>query len=89
MLSKEEHRNRAKRIGHVFAPVSVQRIEPLLPPLLMKLLFALEKRIGEPVDVIHWFRMLALDVIGKIPVLIFCLITRSCVDEYNVKGKCF
>lgn len=75
MLNKEEHRGRAKRISHIFAPASVAQIEPIVQSQVADLLSSLEKRVGQPLDVIHWFRIVALNIIGKLPSLNVILVT--------------
>jgi cytochrome P450 len=62
MVIKEEHRERQKRIAHIFGPVSVAQIEPIISDHVAKLLHAIRKMASEPIDVMLWFRMLALDV---------------------------
>ena len=64
MRKKEEHRARAKRIAHIFSPTSVAQVEPIVHVTIAKLLSSLEKRLSKPIDVIHWFRMFALDITG-------------------------
>lgn len=64
MRTKEEHRARARRIAHVFTPASVAQVEPIIHEQVVKMLQILEKRVGQPADMLHWFRMFALEVIG-------------------------
>jgi hypothetical protein len=62
MRIKEEHRERQKRIAHIFSPASAAQIEPIISEHVAKLLQAIGKFASEPMDVMLWFRMLALDV---------------------------
>jgi cytochrome P450 len=64
LRSKEAHHSRQKRIAHVFAPASIASVEPLLHEQVEKLLAVLNKRVGEPIDIMDWFRIFALDVVG-------------------------
>lgn len=64
ILDKTEHRSRQKRIAHVFAPVSIVVVEPLVKEQVQKLLHVLSKRTNQPLDVMEWFRIFALDVVG-------------------------
>lgn len=62
MRIKEEHRERQKRIAHIFGPASVAQVEPIVSEHITKLMRALEMRQSEALDMMLWFRMLALDV---------------------------
>lgn len=66
MQKKEEHRARAKRVGHVFAPASISQVEPIVSEQLQKLLQKLSARLDQPLDVLLWFRMTTLDTFGSI-----------------------
>ncbi|KKP07882.1 cytochrome P450 [Trichoderma harzianum] len=66
ILDKTEHRSRQKRIAHVFAPVSIVVVEPLVKEQVQKLLHVLSKRTNQPLDVMEWFRIFALDVVGSV-----------------------
>ncbi|KAH8799759.1 cytochrome P450 [Xylogone sp. PMI_703] len=66
MRVKEEHRARHKRIAHIFGPTSVAGVEPIIAEHTSKLLNVLNQKLGEPMDVLLWFRMLALDVTSDI-----------------------
>lgn len=65
MQNREEHRQRQKRIAHVFVPASLDAMEPLIHIQVRKLLAALEKRLQKPTDMLYLFRMLALDIVGS------------------------
>jgi hypothetical protein len=65
MQDPEQHRQRQKRVAHIFAPSSLQQMEPLIQSVVGRVVSALEKRVGKTVDALHWCRMTALDVSGK------------------------
>ncbi|RFU24149.1 hypothetical protein B7463_g12191, partial [Scytalidium lignicola] len=48
------------------APASVAQVEPIVSEHVSKLVDALESNIARPVDMLLWFRMLALDVTSDI-----------------------
>ncbi len=62
---KTAHRSRQKRVAHVFAPAAIAAVEPLVRDEVQKLLHVLSRRVGEPVDIMEWFRIFALDVVGR------------------------
>ncbi|EHK21860.1 uncharacterized protein TRIVIDRAFT_151636, partial [Trichoderma virens Gv29-8] len=66
ILDKSVHRSRQKRIAHVFAPASIAAVEPLVKKHTQKLLRVLSKRTNLPLDVMEWFRIFALDVVGSV-----------------------
>jgi cytochrome P450 len=66
MRVKEEHRERQKRIAHVFGPASVAQIEPIVTEQVTKFLKCVESRLDQPMDMMLWFWMLALDVTSKL-----------------------
>ncbi|KAL6699311.1 cytochrome P450 [Trichoderma pleuroticola] len=66
MKGPTEHRSRQKRITHVFAPASIATVEPLVKEQIQKLLHVLSKRTNLPLDVMEWFRIFALDVVGSV-----------------------
>ncbi|EON65750.1 hypothetical protein W97_04989 [Coniosporium apollinis CBS 100218] len=66
MRDKEDHRQRRKRINHVFSQSVLLEMEPLIRDEVENLLKVVDERCGEPYDVLHWFRMLALDVVGQL-----------------------
>lgn len=65
MRNREEHKQRQKLMAHIFAPASILSMEPLIHVQIRKLLAALERRLEKPIDMLYWFRMLALDVVGN------------------------
>jgi len=64
MRDKAAHKQRRKLLSHAFSQSNVNDMEPLIGDQVRKLLAAIEKHSEEPLDVYHWFRMLALDVAG-------------------------
>lgn len=64
MQDPAQHQDRQRRIAHVFAPGSLQQMEPLIRGVLDELMSTIEKLSGESVDALHWCRMTALDVSG-------------------------
>jgi hypothetical protein len=64
MRDKEEHRQRQKRISHVFSQSVLLEMEPLMKEEVGNLLKAVETRIGKEFDMLFWFRMMALDIVG-------------------------
>lgn len=65
MQDPEMHRQRQKRIAHIFAPAVLQQMEPLIQACVAKLITQLKKRAGKEVDALHWSRMTVLDVGGE------------------------
>lgn len=65
MQDPERHRQRQKRIAHIFAPAVLQQMEPLIQTCVTKLMAQLKKRAGKEVDALHWCRMAVLDVGGE------------------------
>ncbi|KAI9813028.1 MAG: hypothetical protein M1832_006419 [Thelocarpon impressellum] len=66
MQDAEQHQRRQKRVAHVFAPSSLAVMEPAIHDTVRKLLRSLGRRVGQPIDMLRWFRMLALDVVGEL-----------------------
>jgi cytochrome P450 len=60
------HRERQKRVAHIFAPTYLGEMEPLIQDVVKKLEAAITKRVGQTVDALHWCRMTALDISGDI-----------------------
>ncbi len=64
MRDKEEHRQRQKRINHVFSQSVLLEMEPLMKEEIENLLKAVETKTGKEFDALFWFRMMALDIVG-------------------------
>lgn len=62
------HRDKKKRITHLFSIQSMNELEPLMHELCGKLYDVISKATGKPIDVLHWVRMLNLDLAGKITI---------------------
>lgn len=63
---KDAHRSRQKRIAHVFSLSAIADVEPLVQEQVKKLIHVLETRLGTPIDMMEWFRIFALDVVGML-----------------------
>jgi hypothetical protein len=68
MQDPESHRQRQRRISHIFAPAVLNQMEPLIQACVAKLMAQLRKRTGAEVDALHWCRMTVLDVGGELAV---------------------
>jgi hypothetical protein len=68
MFVQEEpkHREKRKKIIHVFSKPSIAALEPVLHGNSAKLLAYIEKNKGSPVDLLFWDRMLNMDIAGKL-----------------------
>ncbi len=65
MQDEAEHRERLKRIAHCYAPSLLRDAEALMRGEIALLLAALDDHGGgEGLNVLHWFRMMAFDIIG-------------------------
>ncbi len=65
MRDEEEHRRRLKRVGHAFSPTLMPDMERVVHAEMANLLRAMERKRGQPVDMMYWFRMLTFDIVGK------------------------
>lgn len=66
MQDPEAHRQRQRRVAHIFAASSLQQMEPLIQSVIDRVMDAISKRARAPVDALHWCRMTALDVSGEV-----------------------
>jgi cytochrome P450 len=66
MRDPQEHRERQRRILHIFSATSLQQMEPLVQSVMARTVAAIDKRCGEAVDALHWCRMMALDIAGEV-----------------------
>ncbi len=64
-IDRHEYRVMKKRILPSFSPAFVASLEPIVHRQVANLIKCLDKRVGTPLDVLPWFRMLALSVVGK------------------------
>ncbi|KAK0755666.1 hypothetical protein N5P37_011778 [Trichoderma harzianum] len=63
--NRDEYRVMKKRIIPSFSPAAVAEIEPTVHRQLALLIKCFDKRLNDPLDVLPWFRMLALGVVGQ------------------------
>ena len=66
MRDPQEHRERQRRVSHIFSATSLQQMEPLVQSVMDRTVAAIDQRSGEAVDALHWCRMMALDVAGEV-----------------------
>ncbi|KAL3423886.1 cytochrome P450 [Phlyctema vagabunda] len=66
MRKKEDHRARRKLLSHAFAHSTLLNLEPLIVSHVQKLSARISETIDQPLDVLYWFRMLALDIVGEL-----------------------
>lgn len=60
-----EHRDRRKKISRAFSPASAYELEPNVARLLQSFIATIEERRQDgPIEMRHWFRMLAFDLSG-------------------------
>ena len=63
--NKDDYRVMKKRIVPSFSPAAVAELEPIVHRQISNLLKCFDKRVDTPLDVLPWFRMLALGVVGE------------------------
>ena len=66
MQDPHEHRERQRRVSHIFSAGTLQQMEPLIRSVVDKTVAAMEKGVGGATDAVHWCRMMALDVAGEV-----------------------
>ncbi|TKA76250.1 hypothetical protein B0A49_03101 [Cryomyces minteri] len=66
MRKKEDHKQRRRLLSHVFAQSTLLEAEPLIAGVVKLLLGHVESNVGQSLDVLALFRMLALDVVGEL-----------------------
>lgn len=66
MQDPAQHRERQKRVAHIFAPSSLQQMEPLIQGVVDRLIDVIGQDLGKQVDALHWCRMTALDISGEV-----------------------
>ena len=62
---QEQYRGMKKRIVSSFSPAAVAEIEPCIYRQVGHLIKCFDKRVDTALDVLPWFRMLALGVVGE------------------------
>jgi cytochrome P450 len=63
--NKDEYRGMKKRILPSFSQAAVDEMEPSVHRQIANLIKCFDKRVETPLDVLPWFRMLALGVVGE------------------------
>ncbi|VUC35651.1 unnamed protein product [Clonostachys rosea] len=63
--NRDEYREMKKRIVSSFSSTSISEIEPVVHRQLDLLVKGFDKRVDQPLNVLPWFRMLALGVVGE------------------------
>jgi len=66
MRDVREHRQRQRRIAHIFSVTSLRQMEPLVQSVIDRTVNTIEMRASNAVDTLHWCRMMALDVAGEV-----------------------
>lgn len=70
-INQHDYRVKKKRILPSFSPVFVSNtIEPIVQRQVAYLMKCLRARVDQPLDVLPWFRMLALGIVGKCSVTV-------------------
>ena len=64
MRNIQQVRERRRYLSSVFSWPYLQKIEPVICQNLKLLIDVIDEFIGKPLPVLHWFRLLALDIIG-------------------------
>ncbi|KAI1617383.1 cytochrome P450 [Exophiala viscosa] len=64
-IDRHDYRLMKKRILPSFSPAFVAGLEPIVQRQGANLIKCFDKRIDQPLDVLPWFRMLALSVVGE------------------------
>jgi cytochrome P450 len=64
---KTAHSQRRRLLSHAFAQSNVLECEPLIMHHISKLIMAVDKRAGDPLDMLTWFRLVAFDIVGTKP----------------------
>jgi len=77
MRDPEEHRQRYKRVAHCFSAGSLQQMEPLIHTVMAKLASLVERNVDRPLNMLHWCRMTALDISGKLRTHWSCGVANS------------
>jgi benzoate 4-monooxygenase len=63
--NRDDYRGMKKRIVPSFSQTAVNEMEPLIHRQISNLIKCFDKRVDKPLDILPWFRMLALSVVGK------------------------
>jgi cytochrome P450 len=63
---EEEHCQRMQRVSHLFPSSLMPDIEGVMHEEVANLLRAMDARRGAKINMLHWSRMLALDIAGEL-----------------------
>ncbi|KAK0667937.1 cytochrome P450 [Cercophora samala] len=72
MQNPDQHRHRQRRVSHIFGTTSTSQVEPLVQRVVNNLVSTMQSKIEldkekhAVVDMLHWCRMMALDVSGEV-----------------------
>ena len=67
LRDRVEHSQRRKLLSHAFSQSNLYETEPLILVHVQKLVARVQNSVGEPFDILAWFRMFSLDVVGLQP----------------------
>jgi cytochrome P450 len=60
----EKHRERQKKVAHIFSQSSLAQAEPLIQDLIVTVVSIIAANVNKSFNALHWCRMTALDVSG-------------------------
>ena len=64
MRKKEDHRQRRRYLSHAFSLSYLVKVEPVIQEKVQTLKEIIDKSTGQSMNILQWFRMLALDIIS-------------------------
>ena len=64
MRDIDQHKERRKRLSHIFSPAHLTGLEPLIADKVRDLVAAVDRHLNGSMDMWHFFRMFSLDVSG-------------------------
>jgi hypothetical protein len=64
MRKKEDHRQRRRYLSHAFSLSHLVKVEPVIQDKVQTLKEIIDNSTGQSMNVLQWFRMLALDIIS-------------------------
>jgi len=79
------HRDKKRRITHMFSVPSMNELEPSMQDLVNKQFDIISTKKGEPINMLYWDRMLNLDLAGRL----FFPLDRSFVLISRLPGIAF
>lgn len=80
-IDRHEYRVMKKRILPSFSPAFVTGLEPIVQNQVKNLIRCIAKRTDKPLDILPWFRMFALGVVGKRSQLALSIFPTSDADS--------